>query len=81
MSCEKGAKEWESNLKSSLRVLSISQIQLWRFAFHMDTGHRRVLAILTTKKAAFQGARGVNSGKSAADTVAVEVCPSTAPIL
>ena len=23
---EKGAKEWESNLKSSLRVLSLSQI-------------------------------------------------------
>ena len=33
------------------------------------------------EKAAFQGARGVKCGKSAADTVAVEVCPSTAPIL
>ena len=41
----------------------------------MDTGHSQVLAILMIKKAAFQGARGVNSGKSAADTVAVEVCP------
>ena len=81
MSLEKGAKEWESNLKSSLRVPSISQIRLWRFAFRMDTGHRRVLAISTIKKATFQGARGVNRGKSAADTLAVEVCPSTAPIL
>ena len=47
----------------------------------MVTGHRRVLAISTIKKAAFQGARGVKCEKSAADTVAVEVCPSTAPIL
>ena len=31
------------------------------------------------QKAAFQG--GVKCGKSAAYTVAVEVCPSTAPIL
>ena len=30
------------------------------------------------RKAAFQG--GVKCGKSDADTVAVEVCPSTAPI-
>ena len=47
--------------------------------FHVDTGHRRVLAISTIKKAAFQG--GVKCGKSAADTLAVEVYPSTAPIL
>ena len=47
----------------------------------MDTGHRRVLPILTIKKTAFQGARGVKCGKSAAGTVAVEVCPSTVPIL
>ena len=47
----------------------------------MDTGHRQVLAILTIKNAAFQGACGVKCGKSAADTVAVEACPSTAPIL
>ena len=49
----------------------------------MDTGHRRVLAISTIKKAAFQGSHmhGVKSGKSAADTIAVEVRPSTAPIL
>ena len=47
----------------------------------MDTGHRRVLAILMINKAAFQGARGVKCGKSAVDTVAVEVCPSTASIL
>ena len=34
------------------------------------------------QKAAFKGARGVKYGKSAADTVEVEVCPSsTAPIL
>ena len=48
----------------------------------MVTGYRQVLAlaISTIKKAAFQG--GLNSGKSAAlDTVAVEVCPSTTPIL
>ena len=31
------------------------------------------------QKAAFQG--GVKCGKSAADTVAVEICPSTSPIL
>ena len=47
----------------------------------MDTGHRRVLAISTIKKATFQGARGVKCGKSAVDIVAVEVCPSTTPIL
>ena len=47
----------------------------------MDTGQRRVLAISMIKKAAFQGARGVKCRKSVADTVAVEVCPSTAPIL
>ena len=47
----------------------------------MDTGHRQVLGILTIKKAAFQGACGVRCWNSAADTVAVEVCPSTAPIL
>ena len=47
----------------------------------MDTGHRRVLAMSTIKKAAFQGAHGVKYVKSTADTVAVEVCPSAAPIL
>ena len=47
----------------------------------MDSGHRRVLAISTITKAAFQGAHDVKCGKSAVDTVAVEVCPSTAPIL
>ena len=47
----------------------------------MDTGHRRVLAISMIKKAAFQGACGLKCEKFAADTVAVEVCPSTAPIL
>ena len=47
----------------------------------MDTVHRWVLAILTIKKAAFQGARGVKCGKSAADAVAVEVCPRTTPIV
>ena len=36
---------------------------------------------LDNQKAAFKGARGVNCGKSAVDIVAVEVCPSTAPIL
>ena len=48
--------------------------------FRMDTGHRRVLAISTINKPAFQGACGVKCGKSAVTTVAVEVCPSTAPI-
>ena len=33
------------------------------------------------QNAAFQAAHGVKCGKSAADTVAVEVCPSTSPIL
>ena len=49
--------------------------------YRMDTTHRWVLAISTIKKDTCQGARGIKSGKSAADTVAVEVCPSTAPIL
>ena len=49
--------------------------------FRVDTGHRPVLAILTIKKAAFQGACGVKCGKSSVDTVAVEVCPNTAPNL
>ena len=47
----------------------------------MNTGHRRVLAISTIKKAAFQGACGVKCGKSAVDTVAVEVCTGTALVL
>ena len=47
----------------------------------MDTGHRRVLAISMIKKAAFQGACDVKCEMSAVDTVAVEVCPSTAPFL
>ena len=47
----------------------------------MDTSHRQVLAISMIKNAAFQGARGVKCGKSAVDTVAVEVYPSTASIL
>ena len=33
------------------------------------------------QKAAFKGARVVKCRKSAANTVVVEVCPSTAPIL
>ena len=80
MSREKGAKEWESNLKSALRVLSLSWIfDFDGLFFHVDTDHRRVIAIVMIKKAAFQGV--VKYGKSAADTVAVEVCPSTAPVL
>ena len=58
LTCEKGAKEWESNLKSFLRVQFLS----WVFDFdglfyQMDTGHRRVFTISTIKKAAFKGAR------------------------
>ena len=47
----------------------------------MDTDHRRGISHFDDQKAVFQGARSVKCGKSAADTVAVEVCPSTAPIL
>ena len=79
--CEKCTKEWESNLKSSLQVLFLSRIFDFDALFYrMDTSHRWVLAILTIKKGAFQSACGVKCGNFAADTVAVEVCPSTAPI-
>ena len=48
----------------------------------MDTGHRQVLAILMINKLFLKVNVVSNSyGKSAADTVAVEVCPNTVPIL
>ena len=82
LSREKRAKEWKSKLKSSLRVLFLSRIFDFNSLFYrMDTGHRLVLAVLMIKKVAFQGACGDKCGKSAVDTVAVEIHPSTAPNL
>ena len=80
LSREKDAKERESNLKSSLRVLSLSRIFEFNGLFCVDTGRSWVLAILTIKSAAFQEG-GVKCCKSAVDKVAVEVCPSSTPIL
>ena len=55
LSCEKGAKEWESNLKSSLRVLFLSRIFNFDGLFYrMDTAHRQVLAISMIKKPPFK---------------------------
>ena len=81
LSRKKGAKQWESNLKSSIQVLSLSRIfNFVGLFFHVVTGYRQVLAISTIKTADFQV--GLTCGKSAAlDTVAVEVYPSTTPIL
>ena len=78
---KKGAKEWESNLKSSLRVLSLSWIFDFDGCFLYGYWSQVGISHFDDQKATFQGARGVKCGKSAEDTVAVEVCPSTAPIL
>ena len=52
---KKGAKEWESNLKSSLRVLFLSRIfDFDGLVFRVDTGHGRMLAISTIKKPPFK---------------------------
>ena len=79
---KKGAKEWKSNLKSFLRVLSLSWILdfdslFFSYGYWLQVG----ISHFDNQKAAFQGARGVKCGKSVANTVAVEVYPSTAPIL
>ena len=58
----KGAIEWESNLKASLQVLSLSRIlDLAGLFFHVDTGHRQVLAISTIKKPLFKAVSSVGS--------------------
>ena len=55
LSREKDAKEWESNLKSSLRALFLSWIFEFDGLFYwMDTGHRQVLAISMIKKLPFK---------------------------
>ena len=51
LSHEEDAIEWESNQKSSLRVLSLSWIfDLVRLFVHVDTGYKRVLVISMIKK-------------------------------
>ena len=81
LSHEKGAKEWESNLKSFLRVLSISRIfdfdGLFYWMILVTGGHSH----FNNQKSCLQGACDVECGKSAADIVEVEVFPSTASIL
>ena len=53
--CEKGAKEWESNLKSSLRILFLSRIFDFDGLFYrMDTVQSRLLAISTITKPPFK---------------------------
>ena len=81
LSCEKCAKQWESNLKSFLRVLSLSWIFDFDGLFLYRYWSQAGISHFDDQKATFQGARGVKCGKSTADTVAVEVYPSTAPIL
>ena len=76
---KKGAKEWESNLKSSLRVLSVLRIFHFEGLFLL-CGHWSQADVdhFNIQKAAFQN--GVKCGRSAVDTVAVGVCLGTAPI-
>ena len=62
LSCEKGAKEWESNLKSTLQVLSLSRIfDFDGLFFCVDTGHRQVLAISAIKKLSVKVVSSVGS--------------------
>ena len=62
LSREKDAKEWESNLKSSIRVLPLSRLfNFDSLFFRVDIGHRRVLAILMIKMLPFQVVSSVGS--------------------
>ena len=76
---KKGAKEWESNLISSLQVLSLSQILDFDNLFSCGHWSQADVGHFDDQKAAFQS--DVECGRSAVDTVAVGVCPGTAPIL
>ena len=74
---KKGAKEWESDLKYLPTEYCLCReyvtLTVWFFVWTLVTGRCRPF---DDQKSAFQN--DVECGRSAADTVAVGVCPGTA---